>query len=268
MPMYPTPYSDVNAMLDLLLAGIQKILGNKLVGFYLYGSLVTGDFDLESSGIDLLAATSSDLDETEFDALQKMHHDLAHKYQDWDDRIEVAYLSVAALRTYRSHASRIAIISPSEPFHIKDAGNDWLINWYLVREKGKTLFGPLPVMLIDPVSKAEFLHAVYEQTIAWHEWIRHTRLRRSQAYAILTMCRALYTLKLGEYPSKKQAALWAEKELPQWSSLIQQALVWREDWRNVHVDHDATLPQTLRFVHFVLSLCEDTPGVSSLNPPL
>src|SRR5690242_15577369 len=95
--MDATPYSDVNAILDLLLAGIQKILGNKLVGFYLYGSLVIGDFDLESSDIDLLAATSSDLDETEFDALHKMHHDLAHKYQDWDDRIEVAYLSVAAL---------------------------------------------------------------------------------------------------------------------------------------------------------------------------
>jgi hypothetical protein len=155
-----------------------------------------------------------------------------------------------------------------EPFHIKDAGNDWLINWYLVREKGIVLFGPSPAMLIDPISKAEFMHAVYEQTIAWREWIKHTRLRRAQAYAILTMCRALYTLKKGEYPSKKQAALWAEKELPGWSSLISQALVWREDWRNVRVDHDETLPQTLQFVHFVLSQCEDTPGVSSFSSPL
>ncbi len=268
MQMNPTSYADVNTLLDLLLSGMQKILGQRLVGLYLYGSLVTGDFDLASSDIDLLAATSSDLNETEFDALQKMHHDLAHEYQDWDDRIEVAYLSVAALKTYRSHPSKIAIISPGEPFHIKDAGNDWLINWYLVREKGIKLFGPSPVTLIDPISKAEFLRAVYEQTIAWREWIRHTRLRRAQAYAILTMCRGLYTLKKEEYPSKKQAALWAEKELPEWSSLIQQALVWREDWRNVHIDHEVTIPQTLRFVHLVLSLCEDTPGISSLNPPL
>jgi hypothetical protein len=56
--------------------------------------------------------------------------------------------------------------------------------------------------------------------------------------------------------------------MPEWSSLIQQALVWREDWRNVQVDHEAMLPQTLQFVHLVLGLCEDTPGVSSLNPPL
>src|ERR1700739_2040992 len=99
MEMNLTPYIDVNTLLNLLLSGIQKILGSKLVGFYLYGSLVTGDFDLESSDIDLLAAISSDLDETEFDALQQMHHDLAREHQDWDDRIEVAYLSVAALKT-------------------------------------------------------------------------------------------------------------------------------------------------------------------------
>ena len=49
----------------------------------------------------------------------------------------------------------------------------------------------------------------------------------------MTMCRALYTLKLEEYLSKKQAALWAEKELPEWSSLIQQAL----SWRDVGIDH-------------------------------
>ena len=263
MQMDATPYSDVNVILDLLLSSIQRILGPKLVGFYLYGSLVVGDFDHESSDIDLLATTSFDLDEEEFDALQQMHHDLAHNYQDWDDRIEVAYLSVAALKTYRSQASKIAIISPGEPFHIKDAGSDWLINWYLVREKGKTLFGPSPVTLIDPISRAEFLHAVREQAIAWREWIRHTRLRREQAYAILTMCRALYTLKLEEYPSKKQAALWAQKELPEWSSLIQQALTWRMAWRDVEIDHEATLPQTLWFVHFVLSLCEGTPRTST-----
>ncbi len=255
MQIEPTPYADINAMLEELLSGSQKILGNRLVGYYLYGSLVTGDFDFGSSDLDLLAATLSDIDEQEFGSLHAMHNDFAHKYKAWDGRIEVAYLSTDALKTFRSHTSKIAVISPGEPFHIKDAGKDWLMNWYIVREKGMTLYGPPPETVIDPISKAELLAAVQEHGQEWREWIYHARHRNSQAYAILTMCRILYTLKNGEIVSKKRAALWAEKELPEWSALIQQALVWRESWRDENIDHEATFPVTLRFVQFVTGQC-------------
>jgi hypothetical protein len=71
------------------------------------------------------------------------------------------------------------------------------------------------------------------------------------------MCRALYAYKNGDQVSKKQAALWAENELPEWSKLIQNALQWREDWRNEQVDHEETFPETLRFVRFAISQCEN-----------
>jgi hypothetical protein len=59
------------------------------------------------------------------------------------------------------------------------------------------------------------------------------------------MCRALYAFKNGEQVSKKQAALWAQKELPQWSPLITAALSWREAYRDEGVDHASTLPERL-----------------------
>lgn len=257
--IHATPYANVNEILDLLLVRIQAILGAKLVGFYLFGSLVTGDFDSDTSDIDVLAATSSDIDEQEFDALQAMHADIASEHKEWNDRIEVAYLSVTALKTYKAHVSNIAIISPGEPFHVKEAGIDWLINWYTVREKGIALVGPSPGVLIEPISQQELRQAVRNQLRAWREWITHTRTRGGQAYAILTMCRALYTLKNGEIVSKKQSALWAMQELPAWSPLIQNALIWREAWRDENVDHDATLPETLRFVYFAIDQGEDIP---------
>src|SRR2546426_5656938 len=111
----PTPYADINELLEQLLSGIQKILGEKLAGFYLYGSLVTGDFEKESSDIDLLAATSADIDEKEGEALHKMHHDFADRHREWDGRIEVAYLAVTALQTFKIRQSKMAIISPGEP---------------------------------------------------------------------------------------------------------------------------------------------------------
>jgi Domain of unknown function (DUF4111)/Nucleotidyltransferase domain len=249
----PTPYADINQLLKLLLSGMQKILGAKLIGLYLYGSLVIGDFDPNISDIDLVAALSSNIDDKEFGTLQKMHDDFANYHKQWDDRIEVCYISVAALRTVKSQTSIVANISPGEPFHRREASKEWLTDWYVVREKGIPLFGPSPKTIIEPISKDEFIRSVKANTKAWRVCIHDMHNRKSQAYAILTMCRALYTYKNGEQVSKNQAAIWAEKEFPEWSKLIQNALLWREVGRDENVDHDATFPETLGFVHFVIS---------------
>jgi predicted nucleotidyltransferase len=250
--LQPTPYPDINHLLNSLLSQIQAALQHKLDGVYLFGSLVWGDFDYDISDIDLLVATSSDIGR-EFTDLQRMQQDFVATHTVWDDRIEIAYLSVAALQTFKSHPSKIAIISPGEPFHIKDAGKDWLINWYIVQEKGRALFGPDPKTLIDPISKQEFIRAVQDQTRDWGDWVYHTRTRKAQAYAILTMCRALYAYRRGDQVSKRQAAVWAQKELPQWSALIENALSWRAARDDKTVDHDATFPETLRFVQFIIA---------------
>ncbi len=255
----PTPYADINKLLNLLLSRIQAILGEKLIGLYLFGSLVAGDFDYESSDIDLIAATSTELDEREVAGLKMMHEDIAVKEKAWDNRIEVAYVSVEALRRYHPHY-RQPLISPGEPFHVTEVAANWVINRYILRKKGIVVYGPSPETLVDPISQDELIQAVQGTCNDWIDYIalpENIRLRTSQAYAILTMCRTLYTVKHGEFVSKKQAALWAEKELPEWSSLIQRALLWREAWRDENVDHDATLQETLRFVHFVLSQCEN-----------
>ncbi len=258
--MYSTGYPDINDLLQLLLAQLQDMFGQKLVGLYLYGSLVTGDFDQQSSDIDLLAVTSTDINQQEFEILKRTHDDLVLQYPAWADRIEVAYLSVEALETFKSQTSRIAIISPGEPFHLKDAGKDWLMNWYSVRERGITLFGPSPKELIPLIAKAEFMQAVEvmlrgSHAGGWRDWINQTKMMRArkfQAYAILTLCRALYAHTKGEQVSKKQAALWAAKQFPQWASPINNALVWRAQWRDESVDHETTLPETLTLIDFLI----------------
>ena len=67
--MQITPYPEIEKLLSDLLYQMQRILAKNLIGSYLYGSLVTGDFDLEVSDIDLLAATSFDIDDKEFERL-------------------------------------------------------------------------------------------------------------------------------------------------------------------------------------------------------
>src|SRR6187455_2090443 len=119
--MQATTYPEINALLDDLLAQIHAVLGQKLVGVYLYGSLVWGDFDRESSDIDLVVAVSSELDEQEFNNLDRMQLGFVEQHSFWEGRIEIAYISAAALQTFKSHNSQIAVISPGEPFHFKES---------------------------------------------------------------------------------------------------------------------------------------------------
>jgi len=255
-----TPYPDIDKLLNDVLHQIRWILDKKLVGLYLYGSLVSGDFDRGVSDIDLMAATTTDIDDKEFDRLQQLHLEFIDDHPEWDNRIEVAYLSVAGLRTFKTRASRIAVISPGEPFHFKKAGKEWLINWWLVRERGIALYGPDPKTLIGPISQEEFLDSVREHAQRWRKGVRDSRNRKSQAYARLTLCRALYAAIYGEQVSKREAALWARGYYPEQARLIDQALKWRKAEDREGIDHGATFSQTERFVHSMIDQVEAVLG--------
>jgi predicted nucleotidyltransferase len=255
--MHATPYPDINQILDHAFAAMRRTLGNTLVGLYLYGSLVTGDFDPVSSDIDLLAVTARDLDDQDAAALKRMHDEFAATYPDWPDRIEVQYVAASALRTCTSRPHALAVASPGEPFHVIQAGPDWLVNWYVVQQRGVTLFGPPPHTFIEPIAHDAFMQTIRQHMRQWPAWIEHLPRRRpSQAYAILTLCRGLYTLKHGEQVSKKQAALWAQRALPAWSALIADALTWRAHWRELMEGGEDVFPETVRFVHVVIEQIE------------
>lgn len=249
--MHQTGHAEVDQIIAALCAGAGQILGGRLIGIYLYGSLVTGDFDPESSDIDLLVVTAEPIDARDFDVLDQLHQAIAAAHPRWVDRLEVAYLAAAVLRTYREQRSDIAVMSPGEPFHLKDAGKDWLINWWVVRNQGVALIGPPPQALIAPIAHDEFTHAVRVQANDWRTWVAHSQTRPAQAYAIITLCRALYAFTNGEQASKPQAARWAQGQLPEWADLIERALRWRRDWRDVDVDHAANFLETARFVSAV-----------------
>jgi predicted nucleotidyltransferase len=249
----PTPYDDINRLLFELLQDVQTILGARLAGLYLYGSLVWGDFDPDISDVDLLAVMTEDIRQQDFERLDRMHQELVRRFGRLDGRIEIAYMSLAALRTFKTQRSPIAIISPGEPFHIKDAGHDWLINWYLIRERGRIIFGPDPRTIIAPITKAEFIQAVKQQALDWRDWVRQIgTTRTSQGYTILTMCRALCAYRTGEQVSKKKAALWAMREMPDRADQIRNALMWREHYRENNVEDQAAYRETVEFVERVI----------------
>jgi hypothetical protein len=261
--MAVTQYAAIDPLLDELGRNLHLVLAPKLVALYLYGSLVTGDFDLIHSDIDLLAVLDGELDAEEFSRLDAMHAAFVMQHPAWVDRVEIAYLSQAALRTFRTQSSPIAVISPGEPFHFKEAGKDWLINWWVVRKQGVALVGPPASELIGPIGDDEFQTAVREQVEEWRTWVYHMTRRKSQAYAILTMCRALHAVMVGEQASKQRAAAWAAARFPEWKLLIENALAWRVAPNDEGVDHAATFPAAVRFVAFTGDTLRAAGGLES-----
>lgn len=248
-----TTDTDANALIVALVSRLRAALGEHLIGLYLYGSLVTGDYDAGVSDIDLLAAVASDLRDDEFAALDAQHRQLVSDFPHWEDRIEIAYLSLDGLRTFKTRRSPIAVISPGEPFNRKTAGADWLMNWHVVREDGVTLYGPPPQQIITPTTSAERAACVRGYALDAVSWLDDTTHRGFQAYSILTMCRALYTLTTGDHISKRAAAEWTAARLPEWAGLIERALVWRQVSRTATgVDDRATLDTTRRFMRALI----------------
>jgi hypothetical protein len=246
----PTQLIDIKSLLDELLADIQKTIGEKLIGLYLYGSLVWGDFDFGISDIDLAAVTSDDLADADFSALRAMHDEFARTHAAWDNGIEVQYVSESALKTFKTQSSKMAVISPGEPFHVIDAGIEWLTNWYFVQDYGLTLFGPEPTNFIVPILKEEFVQAVYDHAMFWKEHVKQTRESRPyQSYAVLTLCRAVYTITNGEQVSKQKAAEWAKTQMPEWKDFIDEALYVRAHaGETTKEEADRAFPLTERFV--------------------
>ena len=261
-PPLPTPYPDVNTLLHLLLTEVRTILGDELVGFYLYGSLSGGDFDPGSSDIDFLVVTVGELPEATLAALERMHTRIAASGLEWAARLEGSYIPRDALRRYDPANARHPSIGVDWSFGVHWHRSDWIFQRHTIREMGVSLWGPPPRALIDPLTPQELRAAVSDnlrgywlQQLDRPDWLRR---RDYQAFAILTMCRSLYTFERGEIASKPVAAAWAREALgPPWAQLIERALIWRHDKRP---DDMAAM---LGFVRYMVERCQ--PGESETS---
>lgn len=229
-----TPYQDVNDLLNDIQGALVDIFKTKLIGIYIYGSLAAEDFDYDKSDIDILVVTSARMSQHEFEQCKDMHIQLKvrHKHAK-EDRLEIAYLSLPDMHEIKQQSGEIAVVSPGEPFHIKKVGNDWLINLYLLQEKGIVVFGSPLKSILPIITQEEFKYAIKNQIHDWMQWIHNTQHSRAyQAYAVVTLCRALYAFTFGKPVSKKQAILWAEKNLPKWCMLIHNSFIWQKSDEN------------------------------------
>jgi hypothetical protein len=251
--LHPTQYPDVNAVIQLFQQQAQSILEQRMVGLYLHGSLATGDFNLLSSDIDFVVVTSEQVSGELLPALGDLHTRLAASGLEWATRLEGAYIAKQVLRRYEPEKTACAWLGADGHFALEPLGNDWVIQSYVIREQGVVVTGPHPKILIDPIMPEDLRQAELA-TLRWW-WAPQLenpfrlRSREYQAYAVLTMCRALYTLQFGTVASKPVAARWAQTELGEnWAALIERSLAWHEG------DGVDDMREALEFIRYSISI--------------
>jgi hypothetical protein len=120
---------------------------------------------------------------------------------------------------------------------LKMAAHDatWDIHRYILREHGVRVAGPPLKELIDPVTTDQLRRAASTILTGWAAGLlaapEQIQGREYQSYAVLSLCRILYTLQIGNVATKPIAARWCQERLgPPWSTLIERALEGRQHW--------------------------------------
>ena len=233
-PISPTPHPDVNEILDLLLTNIKPIMQDQFIGMYLFGSLANGDFD-QHSDIDILIVTDGTISDEIFSSLKNMHIELAEVDSPWAIQQEVSYIPQNALRRFdrsnylHPHLDR----GNDEILHWMAHESDWVIQRYILHERGVIITGPDLKTLIDPIPRDELRQAVVEVLPLWTNPILadpdKIDARGYQSYCVLSLCRMLYTLQNRVILSKPAAAKWALATLDErWKPLIERAILGRQ----------------------------------------
>ena len=233
-----TPYADLDELVEELLGQWRRILGDGLAGAWIQGSFALGAGDLHSD-CDWIVATHAPLTEAQVAALRRLHDEIPTREGHWPHDIEGSYARFDELASVE-HLGRRWLFNDHghRTLEWSDHCNRGYTRWIL-REHGITLLGPAPQTFMPPVPsellRDEAATALPTLLADLTPWIDIDAVAWGQRYAVVTVCRLLYTLVTAEVASKTGALEWAMRTLdPTWRPLLGQV---RDD-RTLGFDRD------------------------------
>jgi predicted nucleotidyltransferase len=260
-PVDPTPYTDLNAVLQELVGAVRGVFAEELVGVYLQGSFAVGDFDRDSDAdfIVVLEDESADADVSNLRAAYGGVFDLPNP---WAKHLEGSFLPQGLLRDGRRAGEPVWYFDHGRREIERSAHCNTLVVRSTLRQHGICLVGPSPASLIDPVPVAALRAEMRETAICWGREILAAPDRWAnrfyQGFIVLNYSRILRDLHAGEVGSKRIGATWMKRRDPRFAGLIDRA--WAPRFNPVKsvgepADTDE-YQRTLEFLRYVMSECE------------
>jgi hypothetical protein len=215
----------VISLLAKLPDALTHLLGTNLVGLYVYGSVLEATFDPARSDVDCIAVTERALTDVECRQLNDWLAEAATA-EPWVRRLQMAFLIKG---TVLAEDSRACLLQFGV---LKRSGSDGNpIIWKDFFERGRTLRGAAPESFLPRITPEIFRQALIREggylreelsikpDSEWRDDLSY------RVYAVLTLCRILYSVRTGKVAAKAQAARWALDQVPpDWHDLIHRAL--------------------------------------------
>ena len=206
-----------------------EILGNKLVGIYVHGTIAFGCFNWSKSDIDFLVVVSEALNQKEKEALilelLKLDESCPLKGLEMSvvlKKVCKPFLYPTPFELHFSNAHKERCKSDLAEYcrNMNGVDKDLAAHFTVINKVGMTLCGKEISEVFEAVPKRDYVDSI------WHDIENAVEeIKENPVYIILNLCRVLAYLEEGVVFSKKQGGEWGIEKLPEeYRTLIEKAL--------------------------------------------
>lgn len=149
---------EISDLLFQLLQQVQSILTEKFIGMYIGGSIANNSFNLITSDIDCYVITSNFLSENIVHKIEEFHKQFYSSRLPYAMKIETSYIPQNDLLNFDPSSTRPYFNEGS--FYFAEYGSNFLIELFMLREKGITIAGPDIKDLIKEISAQDLQQAI------------------------------------------------------------------------------------------------------------
>lgn len=207
----------------------RRILGEKLVGFYVHGSIAFGCFTWATGDIDFLVVVDAPLTQPEKEALIRVLLDMDGEAPPKGFEMSVVLRDVCesfqhptpfGLHFSNAHKGRAEADLSAYCRDMHGVDPDLAAHFTVIRHRGETLFGQPIAAVFGEVPRAAYVDSIIGDVRS-----APGEIVENPVYITLNLCRVLAYLQDGAVLSKRQGGEWGLAHLPEkYHSLLQSAL--------------------------------------------
>ena len=213
----PKDTNDAEQIMLIIKQNYSTILGDKLLGIYVHGSLAQQCFHWNSSDIDFIAVVQSPLTLAEKTAMVRtlcdMKDDLPPRGVEMSVMLREVCRDMPYPAPFELHYSPMwehEYLENPEAFCARMHGVDYDLASHVMslHYAGIAVYGPSIARVFGEVRPADFLDAIRRDLNGIAQ-----NLDMEPVYGLLTLCRALIYIREGRVESKQVAGHWAVERL-------------------------------------------------------